>query len=131
MNTLYFSVILWKNAVQRSAGYKLYSNFWCYLTNYLTSIFTVFVSYYCYCYCYCYLMLLLLQFFVRTTVVVHKSSSLLRSSVIMKGKVTNNLKPPLIKTWSAFNTCLVFCVWSLRKVNYDLFSVKFSVKIGR
>ena len=35
--------------------------------------------------------------FVRTTVVVHKSSSRLSSSAIMKGKIINSLNPPLMK----------------------------------
>ena len=39
-----------------------------------------------------------LQTFVRTTVVVHKSSSPLRSSAIMKGKIANSYKPPLMQT---------------------------------
>ena len=34
------------------------------------------------------------------TVVVHKSSSPLRSSAIMRGKLTNSLKPPLTKRTS-------------------------------
>ena len=38
--------------------------------------------------------------FVRITVVVHKSCSPLRLSSIMKGKVTNSLKPPLTKSSS-------------------------------
>ena len=63
--------------------------------------FTEFVWYYCYCYYY--LLLLLLQFLVGTTVVVHKSSSLLKSSAIMKGEITNSLKSPLMQTRSAFN----------------------------
>ena len=38
-----------------------------------------------------------LRTFVRITVVVHMSSYPLRSSAIMKGKMTNNLQPPLTK----------------------------------
>ena len=33
--------------------------------------------------------------FVRITVIVHQSSCPLRKSAIMKGKITNSLKPPL------------------------------------
>ena len=38
----------------------------------------------------------------------------------MKGKVTNSLKPPIMKTWSAFNMFLILCVWSLRKSDFFL-----------
>ena len=72
-----------------------------------------------------------LQIFVRTTVVVHKSSSPLRLSAVMKGEKTNCLKPPLMQTWSAFNMFLILCVWSPRKSVLWLSSVTFSVKIHR
>ena len=50
------------------------------------------------CYFCSYSSMVKLQTFVGTTIVVHKSSSALRSSVMMKGKITNSLKPPLIQT---------------------------------
>ena len=54
-------------------------------------IFTEFNSYYRYCYCYlCYC-------FVRIAVIVHKSRSPLKLSSIMKGKITESLKPQLTK----------------------------------
>ena len=46
-----------------------------------------------------------LKTFVRITIVVHKSSSPLRSSVIMKGKITNSLRPPLTKRPSEVGYC--------------------------
>ena len=61
-----------------------------------------------------------LQTSIRTTVVVHKSSSPLRSSTIMKGKITNSLKPPLIQTWCTFNMFLVLCVGSLSRSELGL-----------
>ena len=39
-----------------------------------------------------------IQNFVRTTLAVHNRSSPLRSSAIMKGKITNSSKPPLMQT---------------------------------
>ena len=60
---------------------------------------------------YCYLMLFFLQFLTKTqnlvkiTVVVHKSSSPLRSSTIMEGKIINSLKPPLTKRASEEGYC--------------------------
>ena len=44
--------------------------------------------------------LLKLKTFVQITVVVNKSSSPLKSSAIMKGAITNSLKPPLTKRLS-------------------------------
>ena len=38
------------------------------------------------------------QTFVRTIVAVQKRSSPLRSSAIIKGKITNSLKPSLMQT---------------------------------
>ena len=50
------------------------------------------------------------------------SSSPLRSSAIVKDKITNSLKPPLMKMWrSVFNMFVVLCVWSLRKSELWLF----------
>ena len=51
-----------------------------------------------------------LKTFVRITVAVHKSSSPLRSSGIMKGKVTSSLKPPLTKNSSEVG------YWKLNKM---------------
>ena len=49
------------------------------------------------------------------------SSSPLRSSAIMKEKITYSLKPPLMKTRSVFNVFLVLCVWSPRKSKFWYF----------
>ena len=66
---------------------------------------------------------------VRTTVVVHKiSSSPLRSSAIMKGKITNSLKQLLMQRWSAFNMFLVLRVCSLRKSEFYFFLLHFLSK---
>ena len=55
----------------------------------------------------------------------------MRLSAIMKDKITNRLKPPLMQTWSVFNMFLILRVWSLRKGELWHFSVKFSAKIYR
>ena len=66
---------------------------------------------------------------VRTTVVVHKiSSSPLRSSAIMKGKITNSFKQLLMQRWSAFNMFLVLYVCTLRKSEFYFFLLHFLSK---
>ena len=59
--------------------------------------------------------------------VVHKNSSPLGSSASIKSKITISLKPPLLPL-----ICFSFSAFvPEEKVNYDFFSLKFSVKIYR
>ena len=133
--TLYFSMIFYfektlRNVVQDIRFASFFFSF--YLTNYLALVFTEFVSYGCYYYCYCYLNLFC-SLLTKTINLCnnHCSSSWEKRSfeivIIMKVKISNSLKSSLMQTWSAFNMFLVLS----EKVKYNLFSVKFSIKICR